>query len=251
MAIPPKPRSEVIRPELTRLPEISPRRRVARTLLRGLVRLLVRLFLSVRVDGLERLPKQGPMLIVTNHLGDADALVGIAIAPTHVDLIAKAELYDLPILGKLLDAYGVIWVHRGQPDRRAVRAALDGLNQGRIVGIAPEGRESLTGGLEEGTSGAAFLAIKSGSPLLPVSFVGTENWRVFGNIKKFRRTPIQVTVGHAFYLDSHPDRHKELDLGTRKIMQALARLLPLEYQGAYRDSGSSVVESQTGSPGNG
>src|SRR4030067_146028 len=113
-------------------------------------------------------------MVVSNHLGDADLIVGMAYSPYEVEILSKAELYDYPILGKLMDAYGVIWVHRGQPDRRALRAALEALRQGRVVGIAPEGRESLTGSLEEGTGGAAYLALKADGPILPVTFTGTQ-----------------------------------------------------------------------------
>ena len=80
--------------------------------------------------------------MVSNHLGDADGIVGLAFAKTPFDLLGKIELYDFPVVGKLMDWYGTIWVHRGRPDRRALKTALDGLAEGRMVAIAPEGRES-------------------------------------------------------------------------------------------------------------
>ena len=74
--------------------------------------------------------------------------------------LTKIELYEIPLLGKVLDLYGVIWVRRGQPDRRALRAVMEAMDDKRMVAIAPEGRESLTGALEEGTGGAAYLALR-------------------------------------------------------------------------------------------
>ena len=59
-----------------------------------------------------------------------------------------------------MDWYGTIWVHRGRPDRRALRAALNGLAEGRMLAIAPEGRESISGELEQGTDGAAYIALR-------------------------------------------------------------------------------------------
>ena len=236
----PKPRSVVIRPALTRLPVITTGRRVIRYLLRALVRLLVTLCLRVEVTGRNNIPAQGPLVIVSNHLGDADAILGRAVTSLPIEFIAKAELYDLPVLGSLLDAYGVIWIHRGQPDRRALRAALDGLRQGRVVGIAPEGRESVTGGLEEGTGGAAFLALSSQAPVMPVTFTGTENSRIRANLKRLRRTRVTVTIGSVFQLEPHVDRHKALELGTQKIMVKLAQQLPIEYQGVYQDATPSI-----------
>lgn len=239
----PKPISEVIRPEITSLPELTWSRRLARRLWKIAARILVWLVSDVKVSGLEHIPRQGAALIVMNHLGDADFIVGVAVGPRLPDLIAKAELYDIPVLGRLLRAYGAIWVHRGQPDRRAIRAALEALAEGRLLGIAPEGRESLTGALEEGTEGAAFLAIKADVPVIPVTYTGTENSHLLGNLKRLRRTPITLTVGAPFRLPSHPERKIALQIGTQAIMQSLARQLPPEYRGVY----SEDVEGAYGS----
>lgn len=229
----PKPRSQIIHPDISRLPRLSIWRRVFRRLAIALVRLAVWLFTRSRVEGFEHVPSRGPALVVSNHLGDADLVVGLALSPVEVEALAKADLYDYPVLGKLMDAYGVIWVHRGQPDRHALRAALDGLRQGRLVAIAPEGRESVTGALEQGTEGAAYLALKAGVPVLPLTFTGTENARIYGNLKRLRKTDVTMTVGPAFLLDELPDRQKAIEQGTQKIMCALASQLPPAYRGIY------------------
>ncbi|MEJ2707843.1 MAG: lysophospholipid acyltransferase family protein [Anaerolineales bacterium] len=231
----PKPHSQVIRPEITRLPPLTPWRLFWRTMWRWTSKILVWLFTRPQVKGLENFPRHGPALLVVNHLGDADGPLGLAYFPVQIDALAKAELYDYPLLGWLMEAYGVIWVHRGQPDRRALRAALHGLAEGRIVGIAPEGRESLTGTLEEATHGAAFLALKSGAPLLPVTFTGTENRRVYANIKRLRRTRVSLTVGPLFHLElDENDRKNAIENGTLTIMKTLAAQLPPEYRGVYQ-----------------
>jgi len=231
----PKPRNYVIRPEITRLPRRTVWRRWFRWLVVGVLRLIGWLLTQTQTQGLENIPLKGPVLVVSNHLGDADLVLGMAISPRVVETLAKAELYDYPILGKLLDAYGVIWVHRGQPDRRALRAAMEALHEGRMVAIAPEGRESVTGALEEGTGGAAFLAVKSGVPILPVTFTGSENSRVYRNLKRLHRTVITITIGPAFHLDGMPDRREAIEAGTRKIMHILASQLPPDYRGVYSE----------------
>lgn len=228
-----KPRSQVFRPELVRLPGLDWRRVAARFLLKGLARLLTTLWTRCAVTGLENLPRDRPALIVANHLGDADLVIGIACSPIFLEILGKIELLDIPILGALLEAYGVIWVHRGQPDRRALRAALLALQEGRSLCIAPEGRESLSGSLEEGTGGAAYLALKAGVPVVPVTFTGTENRRIYGNMKRFRRTDVSVTVGEPFYLQDSAERREAIRRGTEAIMRALARQLPTEYRGVY------------------
>jgi 1-acyl-sn-glycerol-3-phosphate acyltransferase len=230
-----KPRTKTYRPDLVRLPELSRARLLIRRFLRCFCRLLVRLLFKYEVSGLEHFPAKGPVLIVTNHLGDADGVFGLAFFPERVEALAKVELYDIPALGWVLDAYGAIWLHRGSPDRRAVRAALDGLAEGRFIAIAPEGRESLTGSLEEGTEGAAYLALKSEAPLIPVTFTGTENKRVLNNLLRLRRTHATMTVGPAFTLTSSSDWRKAITKGTQQIMLTLARQLPPEYRGVYRE----------------
>ena len=229
----PKPRSPVIHPGISRLPRLTIWRKAFRRFIIALARLAVWLFTRPRIVGFEQVPQRGPALVVSNHLGDADLVVGLALSPVHVDALAKAELYDFPVLGKLLDAYGVIWVHRGQPDRHALRASLDGLRQGRLVAIAPEGRESVTGALEQGTEGAAYLALTAGVPVIPLTFTGTENARIYGNLKRLRKTDVSMTVGPPFRLDELPDRQQAIEQGTQKIMGALAGQLPPEYRGMY------------------
>jgi len=231
---PPKPVSYDIPVEITRLPGLTLWRRCMRRLFRYVARLLVWLFIKTDIDGLENFPIQGPAIIVANHLGDADFVIGIAFSPRSPDVLAKAELYYFPVLGKLLELYGVIWVHRGQPDRRALRASLHGLAQGRIISLAPEGRESLSGALEEGTNGAAYLALKADAPILPVTFTHTENETVYPNMKHLRRTRVNIRVGKMFRLENLEDRRQAIHLGTEKIMEALAALLPVEYRGVYQ-----------------
>jgi 1-acyl-sn-glycerol-3-phosphate acyltransferase len=230
----PKPISRDTRVDITHLPELNFWRRCARRVLHSAARLLVWLFTKVEIQGIENFPQHGPAIIVSNHLGDADMVLGIAFSPQPPDVLAKAELYDLPVLGKLMDLYGVIWVHRGQPDRRALRAGLRGLAEGRLISLAPEGRESLTGALEEGTNGAAYLALKADAPILPVTFTNTENQILYLNIKHLRRTQIKIKVGNLFRLERLENRRLAIHRGTEKIMETLADQLPLEYRGVYQ-----------------
>jgi 1-acyl-sn-glycerol-3-phosphate acyltransferase len=239
----PKPQSEIYRPELTRLPRLTLKRRLFRRLLQAAAWLVVRICTRLEVVGRENIPKKGPVILVSNHLGDADVLVGLAVSPFPYDVLGKVELYDHPIAGRLMEPYGTIWVHRGQPDRRAIQAALDGLAEGRMIAIAPEGRESLDGTLEEGTGGAVFLALKANVPILPVALTGTENWRLYGNLKRLRRTRVTFTIGEQFKLVELGSRRDSIDAGTQKLMLTLARMLPPEYQGAYRH----IVENENGS----
>jgi len=232
---PPKPVTDWWRPELVKLPRLTPARKIFRLFARGLAKLLIFFTLRANIYGLENFPNHGPALIVINHLGDADAILLAASIPTTIDGMGKIELIDDWRASSILRAYGIIWVHRGRPDRRALRAALDGLAEGRMIVLAPEGRQSVIGGLEEGNEGAAFLAMKSGAPILPVAMTGTENENVYGHLIKWKRAAVTLTIGKPFHLLEKTDRQEMLREGTRQIMESLASLLPESYQGNYKE----------------
>jgi 1-acyl-sn-glycerol-3-phosphate acyltransferase len=233
--LPPKPRTERLQPELTRVPRLTLWRRAFRQLMRRVAWVVVRLCTRTRLHGVEHFPMQGAALIVSNHLGDADTILSLAYFPRPSESLAKIDLYfDYPPLGWLMDAYGVIWLHRGRADRRALRCAIQGLGEGRLVAIAPEGRESLSGALEEGTGGVAYLALKSGVPLVPVTFTGTENSVVFSNLRHLRRSEVTITIGPAFNLPEFEDFRQAIREGTQTIMFKLAEQLPEHYRGVYR-----------------
>lgn len=231
----PKPITEVWKPELVRLPKLTFTRKLFRWFGHNcIVKLTAKLLLNVSVEGMENFPKTGPLLIVINHIGDADAVAVVSQLPNPPDALGKIELYDLPILGKLMHWYGMIWLHRGRPDIRAIKSALDGLAENRIIIIAPEGRYSLTGALEEGSGGAAFLAYKSGAPVLPITVTGTENENVYGSLKKFRRAKVNIKIGKMLHFaNQFSTKQEAVAQGTRQIMAALASLLPEKYRGEY------------------
>ncbi len=233
-SIPPKPISEFHRPDLTRLPRLHWGRRWFRAFARRLCKLVITICTIRTVEGMDNFPRHGPALVVINHLGDADAPLLVGSLPIAPDALGKIELYQYPVLGRLMDWYGVIWLHRGQADRRALRATFQGFSENRVILIAPEGRYSLIGGLEQGHHGAAYLALKADVDIIPVVVVGTENERVYGHLKQLRRAPVSLRIGEAFRLAHSKERRDTIKEGTRQIMRRLAALLPEEYQGAYR-----------------
>ena len=231
----PKPITDVWKPELVRLPKLTTARKLFRIFGHSLVKFVAKICLNITVEGAENFPKTGPLLIVINHIGDSDVVAVVSQLPNPPDALGKIELYDVPIIGKMMHWYGMIWLHRGRPDIKALRSAIDGLAEKRIIIIAPEGRYSVTGALEEGSGGAAYLAYKSGSPVLPIVVTGTENENVYGNLKKLKRAKVKVIVGKMLKLnDQLETRQEAINQGTQQIMEAMANLLPEKYRGEYK-----------------
>lgn len=230
----PKPVTDWWRPDLVRLPRLTWWRHAARFLLRGLLKLTTLVTMQATVHGMENFPQQGPALVVINHLGDADVVLLAAVIPRSIDGMGKIELSEHWLVGPIFRAYGVIYIHRGRPDRKAIRAALDGLAEGRMIALAPEGRQALDGKLEEGTDGAAFLAMKSGAQIVPIAMTGTGNENIYSHLRRWQRARVTLTVGKPFKLQVQADRQKMLREGTQQIMAALASLLPESYQGNYK-----------------
>ncbi len=206
-------------------------------LFKALVRLLLGALTHYEVEGEENLPSGGPLLVVFNHLAWWDAPVSMAILPWRMRAMALKDLQRVPVTGQLLGLSDPIWVDRGRYDREALRQALAALADGQVLGIAPEGRMSVTGALERGKTGPVFIARKADVPILPVGITGTE--KALGEWCRLRRPHIRVIIGHAFRL---PDRgrysaHKEWRQPDADfIMERLAELLPPEYRGVYADS---------------
>jgi 1-acyl-sn-glycerol-3-phosphate acyltransferase len=204
---------------------------------KALVRALLRALTHYDVEGEENLPSGGPLLLVFNHLAWWDAPVAMATLPWRMRAMALKDLQRVPVTGQLLGLSDPIWVDRGRYDRDALRQALAALADGQVLGIAPEGRMSVTGALERGKTGPVFIARKADVPILPVGLTGTE--KALGEWRRFRRPHIRVTIGRVFRL---PDRS---EYSTRKewrqadadfIMERLAELLPAEYRGVYVES---------------
>jgi len=214
---------------------MSKGRLIFRRLVCFLLRVFLRLFTRLETKGLENIPQGGPLLVAFNHLAHLDAALVLPFLPQPVEGIALEDLYHVPVTGQLLRLYGTIPVHRDQFDREVIRRALQVLAEGRILALAPEARMSLTGALERARQGAAYLALSSGAPVLPVAITGTET--VSSDLKRLRRPRLTVTFGEVIITPpraSKPQaRRQQLAEFTDEIMYLIAALLPPEYRGVY------------------
>jgi len=196
------------------------------------MRLLIRLLTRLHVSGQENAPLEGPVLFVTNHLHHLDAPIVGASLP-RMGYVLAAEKYQGHIFGPILRIGGAIFINRGEADRRALRQALNALEDGYSLSVAVEGTRSRSGTLAEGKSGAAYFATRTGVPIVPVVVWGTE--KIIPSWLRLRRAEVFVRFGEPFHLPEGRARSADLDTYTEQIMLRLAALLPPKYRGVYAD----------------
>lgn len=198
--------------------------------------LTYRLLTRVKVYGRKNIPKKGPYIVTFNHVSIFDPPLLVAFWSKPPEIFGAEYLWESVGFGSIMRSYGVTPVSRASFDRKLLAASLDYLKNGRILTIAPEGSRSHKPGLQHAKPGAAFLAAKSGAPIVPVGIVGTTP-DLLDKIKSFSRPGIQIYIGKPYKL---PDLVQ--NNGNRKairqeladyVMIQIAKLLPEEYQGVY------------------
>lgn len=218
-------------------------RAAIRLITRGLVKVLA----GVSVYHTAPLPAKGPLLVTFNHLGHLDAAILIAKLPWDMEAIALSDLYRVPVTGQMLRLYGTIPVHRDVFDRTVVERALAVLQSNGVLILAPEARMSVTGALEKARGGAAYLALKSGAPILPVALTGSENKVFYGAWKRLHRPHVTITTGQVFELPDLPtegaQRKESIARASDEIMLRIAALLPEQYRGVY--AGALAAQSSS------
>ncbi|MFB3160317.1 1-acyl-sn-glycerol-3-phosphate acyltransferase [Bacillus niacini] len=126
----------------------------------------------IEVSGLEYFPKEGGVLLCTNHIHNFDPLVVGITAPRPVHFMAKEELFKVPVLGNIVRNCNAFPVKRGKGDRESLRAGLKVLKDGNVFGLFPEGTRSKTGEIGKGLSGAGFFALRTEADVVPCAIIG-------------------------------------------------------------------------------
>jgi len=218
------------------------RRRILRFLIRHIgFTLLAKLH---KVEGLENIPAQGPVILMINHIALIDPIVVLHLMPRNIIPLAKIEVYDYPLVGIFPRLWGVIPVRREEVDRRAVQQVLEVLRAGEIVLVAPEGTRGSQ--LSRGKEGVAFLASRSGAPIVPVAIEGTVGFPALRFFSAAWRTPgVQVRFGKPFRYRPglrRPSRELLRQM-TDEAMYVLASLLPEKRRGVYSDLSKATLET--------
>jgi 1-acyl-sn-glycerol-3-phosphate acyltransferase len=218
-------------------------------------RTLMHCFTRVDIGPLEGLPAEGPLIIASNHLSNADpALIASWLTPAMgraVHWMAKQEALEWPVAGAFLRANGCFGIRRDAPDSEAFRLAKRVLDEGRVLGTFPEGTRSRTGGLQRAKDGVTLLALRSGSPILPVAAWGTERfWPRESKVWRYGGT-VHLRVGEPFSIERRTvdGKRESLETVTTRLMERIAALLPPAYRGAYAASVSPGDENGPGGAG--
>jgi 1-acyl-sn-glycerol-3-phosphate acyltransferase len=203
-------------------------------LVRWIINLLAQILVEVEIAGSENVPTEGACIIATNHLSWFDSPLLLIAVSRRITVLAANKYRRHFFLSPLLSSMGAIWINRGEADRRALRQALEALQEGGCLGMAPEGTRSKTGTLQRGKTGVVYLASRSGAALVPVVVTGTE--KTGDALRHFRRGKVRAEFGKPLEW-SLPERvrGKQLDEYTDILMHHLAAMLPPEYRGVYAD----------------
>lgn len=142
--------------------EIGPHTRFHRWFLfpigRAIAWLLFLILGPIRVWNRSRVPRSGGLLILANHLADVDPVAVQLACRRPIHFMAKSELFEMKVLGSVIRAFKAFPVKRGEPDRGAIKRAVQLLRMGEVVCVFPEGQLSADGKLQELKPGIALLA---------------------------------------------------------------------------------------------
>lgn len=203
-------------------------------LVNNIIKFLTHILLKIDASELEKLPLQGPLLVVANHVNFLDAPVIISqLHPRDTTGFVKKETWDDPFLAFLFNVWGGIPIDRDIADFKAFQEAKKALKKGKFLAVTPEGTRSEDGLLHRGKAGIAMLASQCDAPILAVAYYGHEDFKA--NIKRLKRTPMKIRVGKPFQINLFGQvKNKELMQAVADaIMMEIAQLLPEEYRGVY------------------
>lgn len=194
-----------------------------------------------RIEGLENLPPSGAAILMINHIAFIDPIVVLGNLPRNIVPLAKRDVYRIPVWGIFPRLWNVIPVDRGGFDRAAVRSALQVLEAGEIVLVAPEGTRH--DALKDAKEGIAYLAYKADAPIIPVAIEGTQGFPSLSR-QRWAQPGVVVRLGRPIRLKRigrRPNRNMLRQM-TDECLYALARMLPDSRRGEYADLSKATTD---------
>jgi 1-acyl-sn-glycerol-3-phosphate acyltransferase len=183
----------------------------------------VRAYLGLEVRGREHIPRAGPVILAANHASAWDIPIHVIASSRPIVFIAKDELYRGPVASSLWRLLGGFSVRRDTADLRAIDRAIRVLEEGKALGIYPEGTRVRHGELGPFLHGAAWLALLTGAPIVPAGLSGTG-----GSPGRGQRRHVVAAFGEPIVVDAERDplpRRKRAQELTDELRAAIRALL--------------------------
>jgi len=200
-------------------------------LLRVIVHLVNRAYWRVEVDGADSVPATGPVILAPVHRSFMDFFVVSEVTKRKIFYMTKEEMWKTPLLGSFLDSVGAFPVHRDGADRLALERAQDVLERGDVLILFPEGTRRAGPVIENLHEGAAFLAARTGAPIVPIGIGGTAEAMPKGS-KFVRPVKVHLVVGPPLPAPERSARGRV----PRTQVHALTEQLNAELQRLYDDA---------------
>lgn len=185
-------------------------------LIKYLLSWLICLIFRMKVYNRQGLNVKGAAIFVSNHLSLMDPVLIAVASPRLVHFMAKKELFTSWIARVFFKSLLAFPINRHTPDIASLRQAMEVLEKGKIFGIFPEGKRSVTGELDEIEKGSAFIALRSNAPVIPM----------YIHPDSFRKLHFRMIVGNPISregLDGMSRSEMQLEF-TRRIDEALHQL---------------------------
>ncbi len=215
-----------------------PRRRFIRGLLATTVEMIANILTRWEVTGKENIPKKGPFIIVGNHFHFLDTVAPMHTTHLPLEYIGDFEMPNAPPVMRMFpNAWQTLKIEQGTPNFEALQASEAILAQEGVLVIYPEGHVN-GGPLRPALPGAAYMALRTGVPLLPMGTISDNEWKLFKTItEKKRRLGIFTRIGKVFgpFKTENPNRpsRQELKTAGKIVMEKIAALLPEEHRGPF------------------
>lgn len=205
-----------------------PRNVFVRGLFRGVVRSTLPLLSRTKITGLNKFPKQGPLIVVGNHTGAMEVVLMGTYSPKQIEFMGAVEMPWNGFIGKMIDLYKLIPVHRGYTSNSSLKMGVDVLKQGGMLGIFPEGG-FWEPGKQKAQTGVAWLSHLTQAPILPIGFGDTRG--KLAEIFQWKRPQFEMNVGEVMppvRLDDSTHKKEALQKAADDIMDAIWALVPEE-----------------------
>ncbi|HEX6593448.1 MAG TPA: lysophospholipid acyltransferase family protein [Bacillota bacterium] len=179
------------------------------------VSLLLYPLYRIQVIGKEHIPKEGPVIICSNHISNLDPPVVGITSPRDIHFMAKDELFEKKWMNKLLRGIQAFPVKRGLTDRNALRKGIKVLKNNQVLGLFPEGTRSKTGKLGKPLAGAGFFALRSEAVVIPCA--------IMGPYKPFKR--LKVVYGAPLNMEYYRSEKVSAQDASNAIMEEIQKLI--------------------------